>query len=220
MVNISNPASPSEVNSYKSGSAAAEDIAIAGDFAYVAYTSNGMVILDLATPTNPTLEGTYLEAGWYPTQVAVSGDYAYLAGFGGSPTLWRVRWIDITPPSTATFVGQIDASAGEITDIIYAGGKAYVTKSGAVQRVDTTPPGLLSIYGTGCETAAGVAISGGYYYVTTISQLQIATQNSSPPPYFIKVSAIGSTAGTAGGGRKRLRLCRQWHERDGGAGCL
>ena len=196
MIDISTPASPSEVGSYKSGSAAAYDIAIVGDYAYVAYTSNGMVILDLATPASPTFEGEYKDATWFPTQVAVYGDYAYLAGYGGSPTNWRVRWVDITPPSSPTYVGQIDASAGEITDIIYAGGKAYVTKSGAVQRVDTAPPGLLSIYGTGCNTAAGVAVSGSYYYVTTVSQLQIATQNSSPPPYFIKVSAIGTTVGT------------------------
>ena len=72
------------------------DVAVSGNYAYVAGGDGGLRIIDISNPAAPT------EAGFYDTPgdargVAVAGNYAYVAdGKGG------LRMIDISNPAAPT----------------------------------------------------------------------------------------------------------------------
>ena len=51
---------------------------MAGNYAYVADYSNGLVIVDVSNPAAPTLKGSYNTAG-NSYGVTVAGNYAYVA---------------------------------------------------------------------------------------------------------------------------------------------
>ncbi|MFA7368731.1 MAG: S8 family serine peptidase, partial [Kiritimatiellales bacterium] len=59
-------------------SGTAKNIAVAGNYAYVADGANGLSILNIADPKNPALAGSYDTAGT-ANDVAVSNGYAYVA---------------------------------------------------------------------------------------------------------------------------------------------
>jgi hypothetical protein len=82
VVDISSPASPIEVGFYDSQGAAA-NVAVVGDYAYVASAGSGLHVVNVADPTNPNRAGLYETQG-EATGVTVAGNYIYVAdGSGG-----------------------------------------------------------------------------------------------------------------------------------------
>ncbi len=75
ILDISDPANPSEVGAYSLGWA--YGVSVSGEFAYVA-TYTGLHVINVSDPTNPYEVGYYLIPGSYQ-DVAVSGDLAYVA---------------------------------------------------------------------------------------------------------------------------------------------
>uniref|UniRef100_A0A7V6CMS6 LVIVD repeat protein n=1 Tax=candidate division WOR-3 bacterium TaxID=2052148 RepID=A0A7V6CMS6_UNCW3 len=80
----------------------AQDVAVSGNYAYVADWEAGLRIIDISNPRSP------VEVGYYDTPgaaygVAVSGNYAYVADAGAG-----LRIIDISNPRSPNEVGYYD----------------------------------------------------------------------------------------------------------------
>ena len=73
----------------------ARDVAMAGGYAYIAYGSGGLVVINVSDPVNPALAGGY-DTSNYADGVAVAGDYAYVAGNS------RLVVVDISDPPKPT----------------------------------------------------------------------------------------------------------------------
>jgi hypothetical protein len=96
----------------------ANDIEVAGDYAYCAY-ANGLVILDVSDPTFPTLCSQRYCYG-EGKRIGVSGNYAYLAdGPGG------LRVFNIANVFSPTEIGHLQ-TIGSAVDVYIQGNYAYV----------------------------------------------------------------------------------------------
>lgn len=80
IIDVSDPAYPKAVGG---NPGYAEDVAIAGHFAYTVGLYGGLRIIDVRDPTSPSEVGTYTTPGSVEG-VAAAGDYTYMAdGDGG-----------------------------------------------------------------------------------------------------------------------------------------
>jgi hypothetical protein len=118
IINISNPAAPTEVGFYDTPGSA-EAVTVSGDFAYVADGgfNGGLRIIDISDPVNP------FEAGYFGPSaydVAVSGSYAFVAD-----ALRGVRLVNISNPTAPWLVNTCD-TPGAALGIIVAGSDVYV----------------------------------------------------------------------------------------------
>jgi len=95
---VSNPTNPYEVGFYDTQSSAV-DIAIFGEYAYVADNEDGLRVVDISDPTDPDEVGFYDTSG-LADSVAVSEGYAYVAdGYNG------LRVVDVNDPTNPEEVG-------------------------------------------------------------------------------------------------------------------
>jgi len=119
ILNIANLANPVVVGQTGVLPAIVADVAVAGNYAYVADEVGGLRIIDVSNPAAPT------EVGFYDTPgnaygVAVAGNYAYVAD-----DLDGLRIIDISNPAAPTEVGFYDA-LGNAWGVAVAGNYAYI----------------------------------------------------------------------------------------------
>jgi hypothetical protein len=77
VVDVSNPAAPTEVGSYDTP-ANAHDVAVADGRAFVANHSSGLRVVDVSNPSAPTEVGSYDTPG-NPWGVSVADGYTYVA---------------------------------------------------------------------------------------------------------------------------------------------
>ncbi len=95
---ISNPANPVFVNRFADINSKPMDIAVQGDFAYLADDFGGMEVIDISDIENPFSAG-YIYTPDAATAIEVDGNYAYIANYinGG------IQMVDITfPPNPVT----------------------------------------------------------------------------------------------------------------------
>ncbi len=78
IINIANPAAPTEAGSYDTWGYAL-GVAVSGNYAYVAIAFSGLRIINIENPAAPTLAGFYYDTPGVARGVAVSGNYAYVA---------------------------------------------------------------------------------------------------------------------------------------------
>jgi len=147
----------------------AQDIAVQGQYAYVAAQEGGLIILDVSDPANPVRVSSHETSG--PAQcVAAAGNHAYVAD--GSAGL---QVIDVSDPANPMHVGGYITS-GSFSGVSVAGNHAYLagsrqegaTWTNGVQVIDISDPANPVRVG-GYDTsgyAQGVAVAGNYAYVT------------------------------------------------------
>ena len=82
----------------------ARDVAVADGYAYIADSSNGLVVVDVSDPANPIGAGGYDTSG-YAYGVAVSGDYAYVAD-----EINGLVVVDVSDPANPTYMGDYETS--------------------------------------------------------------------------------------------------------------
>lgn len=155
----------------------ARGLHVAGGYAYVAHSNDGLRIVDVSDPSKPREVGFCVistpprEAGTISTPaygVDVVGGYAYVAaGLGG------LRVIDVSDPSNPQEVGFCTflASQGLAEGIHVAGNHAYVAgRSGlfVVDVSDPTKPRQVGFFDT-VGVALGVYVAGEYAYVAAES---------------------------------------------------
>ena len=141
--------------------ARAYDIAIAGDYAYVAYGYGGLVVLDFEDTSNPTKVGEYDTDG-FAHSVTISGNYAYLTGS-------TIDIINIEDPTNPTLVGSYNPeNSNYATKTIISEDYAYVAYTGdGAHIINISEPNNPTFIGkTSYEGSAySVAISGSHAYL-------------------------------------------------------
>jgi hypothetical protein len=157
IIDVSDPSAPFEAGFYDTPGDA-DEVSVAGSFAYVA-DSSGLRIIDISDPSAP------FEAGFYDTgyanDVAVSGSFAYVAVSSG------LRIIDISDPSAPFEAGFYD-TPDYAMGVTIASNYAYVADRDAGLRIidisDPSAPFEAGFYDTP-NYAWGVTLDGSYAYV-------------------------------------------------------
>jgi hypothetical protein len=161
IIDISNPASPSEVGFYEWDNEAF-GVAVSGNYAYL---STGYVqIIDISNPADPTWVGCF--SGIRATDMVISGNYAYAIHHSGG-----LRILNISNPTSPTEIESYDING---SGVAINGNYAYVPHSvgysaSALSIIDISDPFRLTKTGTcslgGTGERLGVAVSGNYAYV-------------------------------------------------------
>jgi hypothetical protein len=189
VLNISNPDNPKkmyQINYLNS----ANDVAVSGNYLYVADANNGMLIFNLTDRMNPELVSVFYvvrsnvsescssytyspgtvcwhTTGWGGTSVAVSGNYAFLNGANRQ----GFYIIDISDPANPI---QLFHSAGmEAHNIAVSGNDVYLARSDGTVSLDllnvSNPyapkvASLFSIPDTADKSAIAIHPPGDYIY--------------------------------------------------------
>jgi len=137
----------------------AENLALYGDYAYVACGSSGLRIVDVSDSANPSAIGSWVSAS--AVDVAISGSHAYLADFNGS----LLRVLDISIPQWPRQVGECTIKPSAIA---VQGDLAYLASSCHLAIADISDPANPSVIGC-CENtfsawAPAVTVADGYAY--------------------------------------------------------
>jgi hypothetical protein len=121
IIDVSNPTAPSEAGFY--GDDYAEDVAVAGNYAYVASGFDGLHIIDVSTPAEPTETGACSTYPGYAYNVVVAGSYAFVpyAFLEGGFALGIIDVSDPSAPFEAGFY-ELDNAA----HVAVAGNYIYV----------------------------------------------------------------------------------------------
>jgi len=131
VVDVSNPAALTPVGAI--GGFAFASVCVAGDFAYLVASPQGLAVIDISDPANPRqVGGNDLIDPAYGLDVA--GNYAYLVGNSG------LQVIDVANPTNPVRVGsaELEAPASEVQVV---GNTAYVVNWRTVVEVfDVTNP--------------------------------------------------------------------------------
>ncbi len=136
-----------------------QDVAIAGDYAYVVAGGGGLRIINVSNPKAPT------ETGFYDTPgtgkgVAVAGDYAYVAAGGGG-----LRIINVSNPAAPIETGFYQ-TPGDARAVAVAGNYAYVADyRDGLRIINITDPAVPFETGFWPGIALDVAVAGSYAYV-------------------------------------------------------
>ncbi|MCP4540744.1 MAG: hypothetical protein GY832_26700 [Chloroflexi bacterium] len=121
IVNVSNPAAPTEVASY-SIVGSVNGVTVAGNYAYLAsYPS--LHIVDVSNPVSPTHTGSYTLPDGVEA-VAVAGDYAYIADWDDH----NLYIVDVSDPVSPTLVSLYN-TLWYINDVVVEGNYIYVANS-------------------------------------------------------------------------------------------
>jgi hypothetical protein len=161
VLDISNPASPSEIGVTQPFEGEVRDIAVSGNFAYVAAAETGLYIVNITNPAKPITTGQ-LDTKGYAEGIAVVGNYAYVAD---GPTGMLV--VDISEPAKPV-VTAAAYGFNYIFDVTLAGSYAYLAAAGAgLLVVDVSDP-IHPLETGNYDTrgyAYGVTVSGNAIYV-------------------------------------------------------
>jgi hypothetical protein len=128
IIDVSDPAAPTQVGSYSAGGACwTWGVAVVDNYAYIANFGCGLRIVDVSDPTAPAEVGV-----WYgvdPISVTVAGKYAYVGAVSG----YGLRVLNVSDPVAPTEVGFYSAlgQAGDMVVVDRPGGPlAYVVDNG------------------------------------------------------------------------------------------
>jgi hypothetical protein len=139
----------------------AEDVALAGDLAYVAGGFSGLDIVRIAEPGHPVMLGSWATPD-YSLAVAVSGQYAFI---GEDQNLYI---LDVSDSTNPILTGQYVTSNGTVEDIKIVGNLAYLAEGdmglGILNISNPANPQEIAHVGV-AEYADGIAISGNYVFV-------------------------------------------------------
>ncbi|MCB4790863.1 MAG: fibronectin type III domain-containing protein [Elusimicrobia bacterium] len=132
IVDISNIAVPVLSGSISSGlSSAPKNIAVNGNYAYVAEGTSGLTIINCLNPTAPVIVGTYANtSGNGVTAVKVSGNYAYVGDNNGFEIL------DVSNPNAPTVIKTLATNGIIVNDIFISGDYAYLANGGDGIRIE------------------------------------------------------------------------------------
>ena len=205
IVNVSDPTAMVEVGSYPY-IVYAHDVAVAGNYAYVADTGPGHAInvIDVSNPSQPFL-ASYIGTYWGPWDIAVRNNTAYAAaGFGG------FRIFDVSNPTAPIGVSIYNPMPTlDHGQIAAAGNYGYVVNNGLHVFAPQSPIEVGSLHSPdwsgGYPTAVGdkVYVSSGGLHIVDVS-------NPAAP---IEVGRYVTTTWSAGqaaiAGNYAVRACRR-----------
>jgi len=165
IVDVSNPATPTRVGALNQGRNL--DVAVSGDFAYLAVGSSGMNVINVSSPANPVAVAGYTVPSGYSESLAVSSNHVYLAAGSGG-----LHIIDVTNPLMPSKVSEVTLPNGSRLDLAeyvdVVGKYAFVTdnykKLYAIDVSNATNPIVQATY-TNLFFYGRPKISGNFAYV-------------------------------------------------------
>lgn len=168
-------------------SEAGYDVEIVGTTAYVAASSDGVLIYDVSNPRNPQRLGRYDYDGIYAQKIAVSGQYAFVANDDDGLLI-----LDISNPRSPSTV-----TAFPTTEYAYNvsvnGDYAYVsTDDYALQIINISTPAVPSLTRTWMteDDVQNVGFDGNYAYLSNENDgLQILDISNPAAPVLVGTAA-------------------------------
>lgn len=103
VLDISNQAEPKLVGQY-TNSYIFNDVAVSGQYVYLANGANGLIVLDISNPTIPQLVGKLSVTGSDTEQVVISAKYAYV--LNSDSDVYSLEIANIANPKVPTLVDQ------------------------------------------------------------------------------------------------------------------
>jgi hypothetical protein len=139
VVDVNDPVNPAVVGTVTDGISTVQDVALAGDYAYLTSEGNDrMVIIDISDPRNPFIAGNGFESSIdVPRGITVEGGYAYLVNDGPDSLIV----FDISDPSQPASVSVLpDSTLGQLRSPVVSGDYLYVAdpEGGAIGVIDIT----------------------------------------------------------------------------------
>lgn len=190
IVDVQNPAQPQITGVYSAANADLHDIAVAGDYAYLADKNSGLLIVNVAAPAGPDLTALYpMPIG--ATDVVITGGHAYVLD---GQDLWVV---DVGDPTNPKAMGHYDTSAAAI-DIAVDGDYAYVAAGWqGIWILDiSNPAGLVELAFSRTSNAYSydhsVAVVNGFAYVGETEWLRVVDIRSPSAPKELTLYRIAS----------------------------
>ena len=181
-----------------------QDIAIAGDYAYVVAKEAGLYVLDISNPRKPSVAAS-LDTPGEAYGVTIRGATAFIADGGAG-----LRIVDITNPESP----QALDTAGKTYQVAVAGALAYLADGKYLRTVDISDLTAPVERGTHTELwsvwYAGVAAAGKYAYVTDGLALLILDMTNPVAPVKTSWTSAVSTA-------HRIRLAGDYAYVNGGS---
>jgi hypothetical protein len=206
ILDISTPSTPTLVGSYKITKA--KGVVVSGNLAYVIASGwDDLYIINVSNPNTPTLTGEYSFGS--ANGIAINGNFAYVAMdyfTGDDISTFRnggLYVIDISTPTTPTFVSKIDLNSHYTTGVTINGNFVYVANGNSGLRIinveDPRHPVLSGEYYTRGSYAEEVAISDNFAYVANGSGgLEVLhVSDPSNPVFSGRYDTPGSALGVA-----------------------
>jgi hypothetical protein len=165
VLDISNPADPVRVGAHEIAGLRGRDVAVDGDYAYLAAADAGLRVVDISDPTRPVEVG-FDESPGDAFGITVAGGYAYVVDITD-----RLRIFDVSDPAHPTPRGVFRPSLSDRSQsvaVTSAPGKtyAYAGYRYHLYVVDVTDPDSPSELGNYATRATDVAADGSLAYVT------------------------------------------------------
>lgn len=171
------------------------DVALRGDYAFVADGGSGMQVIDISDPAHPAVVGSYLTSSSVGS-VVVQGSYAYLAR--SSPP-YMFEAVDISNPLVPVLAGSW-TSPNPVYDLAVSGSVAYLATTGTrgLQIVDVSDPRNPSPSNSVDLGFNGrsVEVNGDYVLVGDFDVAKVQVLNARDPaaPRLIGAAALPATA--------------------------
>lgn len=217
VIDISNPASPTEVGhldnptsgAFAGGLQHADAVTVSGNFAYVTATyGHALGVIDISTPTSPRFAGILADATNLanPNDVAVSGNFAYVAN-QSTPT-GALDVVDVSNPAAPHLAAALtDAKLANAYRVELRGSDAYVAADAAnsISAIDISNPLAPKIVASVIDgshlnhtTGLDFALSG-RYVIASSPLLSTETQRdfpTYPAPYPVGFGGGGTSPNT------------------------
>lgn len=178
VLNISDPKKPEKLYqlNYLDSS---NDVAVLGEYMFVADANTGLLIFDLYDRRNPSLTGMFyiLKSnvsgslqGWGGISVEVSGNYVFLSG-DNNEGLYIIDISNKTAPEEV-----YHSTVRNVYDIALSGNEVYLARAGGTSDFDVLDisnihapliTGSFSIPGTASRSAIAIHPSGEYLYAAS-----------------------------------------------------
>ena len=202
---ISDPSHPVEMGRSSLLPSSIRDIAISGNYAYIANDHDGLQIIDISNPYKPVRVGGF-RIERLVCAVAVSGAYAYVFDDFGN-----LYVIDVSEPTGPFQAGcyAIPMYYGPMmySDVVVSGHYAYITNNEIgliiVDVSDPANPRKVGAYG-GASSSCSVAVSGIYAYFVCDGGLQIIDLSNPASPQ--KIGEYASENGSVAVAGTRVYL--------------
>ncbi|MBC7259338.1 MAG: hypothetical protein H5T65_08820 [Chloroflexi bacterium] len=129
IADVSDPTAPKPVGWTDALPHSVLDIALSGNYAYLADGHHGLRLVDISDPTHPWEVSSYDTPG-YAMGVAVAGHYAYIADYDGG-----LRIIDVSNPhrlveTSFLYLSSHATDVAVVGDYVFAGVWGLITISG------------------------------------------------------------------------------------------
>jgi len=201
VLDISHPSSPTLLGKSDPLLGVVENVAVSGNYVYVAAGGAGLLVIDVSSPVAPVQVGAYQT--YYAADVAVSGSYVCLVG-GELPGF---QVLDVSDPASPTCVGTIKKT-GVPQGVAVSGNYAYVAAGPSglivVNISNASSPSTVAQYITGVWVYK-VAVVAGYAYLAGNSGLHVIDiMNPASPILIGSCRDVGYAAGMAVSGNYAL----------------